>query len=54
MHRFVQVDVSQADDAGEIFRSRQAAEEFVEKDPFALEGLVKSYVIREWNDSMLV
>ena len=37
-----------------IFRSRQAAQEFVEKDPFALEGLVKSYVIREWNDSMLV
>jgi uncharacterized protein YciI len=36
-----------------IFRSRAAAEEFVARDPFALEGLVKSYVIREWNDSML-
>ncbi len=36
-----------------IFRSRQAAEEFVRNDPFALEGLVKSYVIREWNDAML-
>ncbi len=37
-----------------IFRSRQAAEEFVENDPFALEGLVKSYSIREWKDSTLV
>ena len=36
-----------------IFRSRQAAQEFVAKDPFALDGLVKSYVIREWNDNML-
>ncbi len=36
-----------------IFRSREAAEEFVREDPFALEGLVKAYVIREWNDTML-
>ena len=36
-----------------IFRSREAAEEFVREDPFALEGLVKVYVIREWQDSML-
>ena len=36
-----------------IFRSREAAEEFVRTDPFALEGLVKSYVIREWMDTML-
>ncbi len=36
-----------------IFRSREAAEEFVQKDPFQLEGLVRSYVIREWNDGML-
>jgi uncharacterized protein YciI len=36
-----------------IFRSRAAAEEFVKQDPFALEGLVKSYTIRDWNDSML-
>ena len=37
-----------------IFRSREAAQEFVDTDPFALEGFVKSYVIREWNDSLLV
>lgn len=36
-----------------IFRTREAAEEFVQQDPFALEGLVKSYVIRDWNDTML-
>jgi len=36
-----------------IFRTREAAEEFVKKDPFILEGLVKSFVIRDWNDTML-
>ena len=36
-----------------IFRTRAAAEEFVKQDPFVLEGLVKSYVIRDWNDTML-
>ena len=37
-----------------IFRSREAAQKFVDNDPFALEGLVKSYAIREWNDNLLV
>jgi uncharacterized protein len=36
-----------------IFRTREAAEAFVRQDPFALEGLVASYSIREWNDSLL-
>jgi uncharacterized protein YciI len=36
-----------------IFRTRAAAEEFVKEDPFILEGLVKLFVIREWNDTML-
>lgn len=36
-----------------IFRSRAAAEQFVQEDPFILEGLVKSFIIRDWNDSML-
>ena len=36
-----------------IFRSREAAEAFVQRDPFILEGLVKSYEIREWGDRML-
>jgi len=37
-----------------IFRTRTAAEEFAREDPFVLEGLVKSYVIRDWNDAMLI
>jgi uncharacterized protein YciI len=36
-----------------IFRSRAAAEEFSKQDPFILEGLVKSFVIRDWNDTTL-
>jgi len=36
-----------------IFRTREAAEEFARIDPFQLEGMVKKYTIREWNDSML-
>lgn len=36
-----------------IFRTRAAAEAFVAQDPFVLEGLVKSVVIRDWNDTML-
>jgi len=36
-----------------IFRSREAAETFVTQDPFILEGLIKSYDIREWGDQML-
>ena len=36
-----------------IFRTLAAAEDFVKEDPFILEGIVKSYTIREWNDTML-
>jgi uncharacterized protein YciI len=36
-----------------IFRTRTAAEQFVAQDPFILEGLIKSYTIRDWNDTML-
>jgi uncharacterized protein len=36
-----------------IFRTREAAEQFVKEDPFILEGLVKSIVIRDWNDTLL-
>jgi uncharacterized protein YciI len=36
-----------------IFRTRAAAEAFVKEDPFILEGLVASFVIRDWNDTML-
>ena len=36
-----------------IFKTREVAEAFVKEDPFILEGLVKSFVIRDWNDTML-
>jgi uncharacterized protein YciI len=33
-----------------IFPTREAAESFVAEDPFVLNGVVKSYQIREWNE----
>ena len=36
-----------------IFRTREAAEEFTQQDPFILEGLVKSFRILDWNDPLL-
>ena len=36
-----------------IFRTRTAAEQFVKEDPFILEGLVKSFSIRDWNDVLI-
>jgi len=36
-----------------IFKTRAAAEEFAKRDPFILEGLVKSFTIREWDDDVL-
>jgi uncharacterized protein YciI len=36
-----------------IFKTREAAEAFSKQDPFVLEGLVRTYVIREWSDSLL-
>jgi uncharacterized protein YciI len=36
-----------------IFKTRTSAEKFVTEDPFILEGLVKSFVIRDWNDELI-
>ena len=36
-----------------IFKTRAAADEFTREDPFILEGLVKSFKIRDWDDSLL-
>ena len=33
-----------------IFTTREAAEEFVAGDPFVLNGVVRSWEIREWNE----
>jgi uncharacterized protein YciI len=50
------IGIGPFDDRGNmaIFKTRAAAEEFVKEDPFILEGLVKSYSIRDWNDTMLL
>lgn len=36
-----------------IFINKAAAEEFVEGDPFVLEGLISKVTIREWNDELM-
>ena len=36
-----------------IFKKRDSAEAFAKEDPFILEGLVKSFVIKDWGDSLL-
>ena len=36
-----------------IFKTREAAEAFSKQDPFLLEGMVKSYAIKDWADSLL-
>ena len=36
-----------------IFKTREAAEAFSREDPFILEGVVKSIVIKDWDDSLL-
>ena len=33
-----------------IFRTREAAEEFVKDDPFVLHGVVARWHLREWNE----
>jgi len=35
-----------------IFKTRAAAEQFAQEDPFILEGVLKSIAIRDWNDSL--
>jgi len=36
-----------------IFKTREAAEAFTREDPFILEGVVQSFVIKEWRDALL-
>ena len=35
-----------------IFKTREAAEAFTREDPFILEGVVKSFVIKDWRDAL--
>ena len=36
-----------------IFKTRADAEAFSKEDPFILEGVVKSFAIKDWRDSLL-
>ena len=40
----------QAEGSMGLFTTREAAEEFVRGDPFVLNGVVRSWQIREWNE----
>ena len=40
----------QREGAMAIFKTREAAEEFVAGDPFVLNAVVRSWTIREWNE----
>lgn len=40
----------QAEGSMAIFTTRAAAEEFAEDDPFVLNGVVRAWHIREWNE----
>jgi uncharacterized protein YciI len=53
--RGVVIGIGPFDDLGNmaIFKTRDAAEEYIKEDPFILEGVVKSITIRDWKDSLL-
>ncbi len=40
----------QHDGSMAVFTSRDAAEEFVAGDPFVLNGVVRSWTVKEWNE----
>jgi uncharacterized protein YciI len=35
-----------------VFKTREAAEEFARNDPFVLGGVVRSWEVREWDESI--
>ena len=37
-----------------IFATREAAEEFARSDPFVLEGVVRRWEVRDWNEVLAV
>jgi uncharacterized protein YciI len=42
----------QSQGAMSVFRTREAAEEFARSDPFVLNGVVRSWEIREWDEAI--
>ncbi len=43
----------QAEGSMAIFRTREAAEEFARGDPFVLEGVVRRWYVRDWNEALV-
>lgn len=43
----------QAQGSMAIFRTREAAEEFIAGDPFVLNGVVSDHEIRDWNEILI-
>jgi uncharacterized protein YciI len=43
----------QAQGSMAVFTTREAAEEFVHEDPFVLNGVVRDWQIREWDEAFL-
>jgi uncharacterized protein YciI len=43
---------AQDDGSMAVFTTREAAEAFVEGDPFVLNGVVKAWRILEWNEAL--
>lgn len=44
---------AQRDGSMAILPSREAAEEFAAGDPFVLEGVVRRYEVRGWNEQLM-
>jgi uncharacterized protein YciI len=42
----------QTEGAMGIFTSRDAAQEFVDADPFVIHGVVKSWELRDWHEAL--
>ena len=42
----------QAQGSMAIFRTRGAAEEFVAGDPFVLQGVVRAWQVRDWDEAL--
>ena len=43
---------AQEDGSMAIFTTREAAEAFARSDPFVLNGVVRGWSIREWNEAI--
>jgi uncharacterized protein len=42
----------QSEGAMAVFTTRESAEDFARRDPFVLEGVVRSWEVREWNEAI--